>query len=97
MAQNHQAALGIEAQVHRTLGIQAQATAVGQGEVLTLAAPGVQANMAANGGVFTLQQADRQGISGYNSGNPDLKAEKGRSTTVGLVLTPRSIPAPRTT
>jgi len=40
-----------------------------------------------------LQQADRQGISGYNSGNPNLKAEKGRSTTVGLVLTPRSVAA----
>lgn len=57
------------------------------------AAPGVQANMTANGGVFTLGQADLQGISGYNTGNPDLGAEKGRSTTVGLVLTPRSIPA----
>jgi outer membrane receptor protein involved in Fe transport len=42
--------------------------------------------------VFTLNQADQQGISGYNSGNPDLKAEKGRSTTVGLVVTPRGIP-----
>jgi outer membrane receptor protein involved in Fe transport len=57
------------------------------------AAPGVAANIAANGGVFTLTQADEQGISGYNSGNPNLKAEKGRSSTVGLVFTPRSIPA----
>lgn len=57
------------------------------------AAPGVLANMAANNGVFTLGQADVQGISGYNTGNPDLKAEKGRSTTIGLVVTPRSIPA----
>lgn len=55
-------------------------------------APGVAANMAAHGGVFTLNQADQQGISGYNSGNPNLKAEKGRSTTIGLVLTPRAIP-----
>ncbi len=55
-------------------------------------APGVAANMAKNGGVFTLIQADQQGISGYNSGNPNLKAEKGRSTTVGVVITPRSIP-----
>jgi outer membrane receptor protein involved in Fe transport len=54
-------------------------------------APGVLANMAAHGGVFTLNQADQQGISGYNRGNPNLKAEKGRSTTVGVVLTPRSI------
>ena len=57
-----------------------------------LAAPGVAANIAANGGVFTLTQADEQGISGYNSGNPNLKAEKGRSSTIGLVFTPRSIP-----
>ncbi|MYM21895.1 TonB-dependent receptor [Duganella sp. FT135W] len=56
------------------------------------AAPGVAANMAAHGGVFTLSQADQQGISGYNSGNPSLKAEKGRSTTIGVVVTPRSIP-----
>jgi outer membrane receptor protein involved in Fe transport len=56
------------------------------------AAPGVQANMDANGGVFTLTQADAQGISGYNRGNPNLKAEKGRSTTVGVVITPTSIP-----
>jgi outer membrane receptor protein involved in Fe transport len=56
------------------------------------AAPGVAANIAANGGVFTLTQADEQGISGYNSGNPNLKAEKGRSSTIGLVVTPRSIP-----
>lgn len=56
------------------------------------AAPGVLANMAANNGVFTLGQPDIQGISGYNTGNPNLKSEKGRSTTIGLVVTPRSIP-----
>jgi iron complex outermembrane receptor protein len=55
-------------------------------------APGVAANMAANGGIFTLNQADQQGISGYNRGNPNLGAEKGHSTTIGLVVTPRSIP-----
>jgi outer membrane receptor protein involved in Fe transport len=55
-------------------------------------APGVAANMAAHGGIFTLNQADQQGISGYDRGNPNLKAEKGRSTTIGLVITPRSIP-----
>ncbi len=58
-----------------------------------LAIPSVRANMAANGGTFTQSQADKQGVSGYNSGNPKLGAEEGRSTTVGLVLTPRSIPA----
>jgi len=56
------------------------------------AAPGVNANIAANGGVFTLNQSDIQGISGYDRGNPGLKAEKGRSNTVGVVVTPRSIP-----
>ena len=55
-------------------------------------APGVAANMAANGGVFTLNQADQQGISGYNRGNPSLDAETGRSTTLGLIITPRAIP-----
>ena len=55
-------------------------------------APGVAANMAAHNGIFMLNQADQQGISGYNSGNPALKAEKGRSTTIGLVVTPRSVP-----
>ncbi|WP_254504129.1 TonB-dependent receptor plug domain-containing protein [Duganella vulcania] len=52
---------------------------------------GVRANIAANG-KFVLTQPDIQGVSGYDSGNPGLKAEKGRSTTVGVVLTPRSIP-----
>ncbi|MES3025131.1 MAG: TonB-dependent receptor [Pseudomonadota bacterium] len=55
------------------------------------AAPGVSANIAANG-TFTLNQADIQGVSGYNSGNPTLGEEEGRSTTIGLVFTPRSIP-----
>jgi iron complex outermembrane receptor protein len=55
------------------------------------AAPGVNANIAANG-KFTLNQSDTQGVSGYNRGNPVLSEEKGRSTTVGIVVTPRSIP-----
>lgn len=53
--------------------------------------PGVVANMNANGGVFTLTQADLQGISGYDSGNPNLGAEKGKSTTFGIVITPKTI------
>lgn len=56
--------------------------------------PGVAANIAANG-VFTLTQADRQGISGFNTGNPDLGAERSRSITAGVVINPRSIPALR--
>ena len=56
------------------------------------AAVGVNANIAANNGVFTLSQADLQGVSGYNRGNPLVQEEKGRSTTFGIVYTPRSIP-----
>lgn len=53
--------------------------------------PGVVSNMAANGGTFTLGQSDLQGISGFDSGNVKLKSEKGRSLTLGLVVTPKSI------
>lgn len=56
------------------------------------AAPGVQANMAAHGGVFTLTPLDLQSVSGYDSGNPLLQAEVGRSSTLGLVLTPKGLP-----
>lgn len=48
------------------------------------------ANIAANGS-FKLNQADIQGISGYNFGTPTLGPEKGRSLTVGLVFTPQGI------
>jgi outer membrane receptor protein involved in Fe transport len=53
--------------------------------------PGVNANIAANGGVFTNNQADLQGISGFNAGNPNLDAEKSKSYTLGFVLTPKSV------
>ena len=53
-----------------------------------LADSGVAANIAANGGVFTLTQSDIQGISGFNRGNPEVTEEVGRSTTVGLVWSP---------
>lgn len=52
---------------------------------------GVAANIAANGS-FVLNQADLQGTSGFDRGNPNLKQEKGNSTTIGLVFTPSSIP-----
>ncbi len=58
------------------------------------AAPGVNANIAANGS-FTLSQADLQGTSGFDRGNPNLGEEEGRSTTIGMVLTPTGIPALR--
>ena len=68
------------------------ATSNGQYDALCRADVGVAANIAANG-AFTLNQSDLQGVSGYNRGNPELKAEKGRSTTFGVVWTPRSIEA----
>jgi outer membrane receptor protein involved in Fe transport len=52
------------------------------------AAPGVLENIAANG-TFTATQLDTQGISGFNSGNPNLQEESSRSWTVGGVLTAR--------
>lgn len=71
--------------------VNVTATSVGAKDSACRAAPGVAANIAANG-KFTLNQSDLQGVSGYDTGNPNLKAEKGRSTTIGLVMTPRSIP-----
>jgi len=68
------------------------ATSSGQFDAACRAAPGVLANINANG-AFTLNQSDIQGISGYNRGNTNLNEEKGRSTTVGVVWTPRSIAA----
>src|SRR5690606_25123501 len=52
------------------------------------AAAGVAANIAANG-EFTVTQLDAQGVSGFNSGNPDLGEETSTSWTVGLALAPR--------
>ena len=54
------------------------------------AEPGVAANIAANG-VFTLNQADIQGITGFNSGNPLLSEEVSDTYTLGVVINPRSI------
>ncbi|HTE41220.1 MAG TPA: TonB-dependent receptor [Steroidobacteraceae bacterium] len=67
-------------------------TSVGASDALCRAAPGVLANINANGGVFTVNQADRQGISGFNLGNPTVEEEIGRSWTLGVVITPDSIP-----
>lgn len=67
------------------------ATSTDARSVACRAAPGVNQNIAANGS-FTLNQADLQGTSGFDRGNPNLGEEKGRSTTIGLVLTPTGIP-----
>lgn len=53
--------------------------------------PGVINNINANGGTFTLNQSDLQGVSGFNSGNPALKEETGKTFTVGAVINPVSI------
>jgi len=54
----------------------------------------VTANIAANG-TFTQNQADRQGISGFDGGNANLNEENATSWTVGGVINPRSIDALR--
>ncbi|WP_404366182.1 TonB-dependent receptor domain-containing protein [Sphingomonas sp. MMS24-J45] len=54
------------------------------------AAPGVAANIAANG-AFTASQADLQGITSFGGGNRLLQEEKGDSFTAGVVLNPRSV------
>jgi len=55
------------------------------------AADGVNANIAANGGVFTVSQPDRQGVSGFTGGNPNLSEEKGKTWTLGVVLDPGAL------
>lgn len=54
------------------------------------AAPGVNANIAANG-AFAVSQADLQGITSFAGGNPGLKVEKGTSFTAGVVINPKSL------
>jgi len=56
-----------------------------------LADPGVVQNIAENGGAFHQTQADKQGISGFTSGNPNLGPESSKSLTAGVVINPRSI------
>ncbi len=69
------------------------ATSTGAVSVACRAAPGVNANIAANPmGVFTLTQPDVQGISGFDSGNPELEEEEGNSWTIGAVIQPEGIP-----
>jgi outer membrane receptor protein involved in Fe transport len=55
---------------------------------------GVRLNIAQNG-KFTLTQADRQGVSGFNIGNPNLGPETSHSFTAGVVVNPRSVQALR--
>lgn len=50
--------------------------------------PGVNANIAANG-LFTRTQADQQGISGFDGGNPLLSEEVADTLTAGVVIAPQ--------
>ncbi|MDQ9092134.1 TonB-dependent receptor [Pseudoalteromonas haloplanktis] len=65
-------------------------TGGGAADVACRADVGVATNIAQNG-VFTLNQSDLQGISGFNRGNPELKEEVGNSVTVGIVYTPEEL------
>lgn len=58
------------------------------------AAPGVMANITANG-VFTQTQSDIQGTTSFSGGNPNLQEEKGKTLTLGVVVNPQSIDALR--
>lgn len=71
--------VGVTATSGGTLGAQCRAAA------------GVLANIAANGGAFAVTLADRQGVSGFNSGNPNLNEEKSDSYTGSVTINPRSI------
>jgi outer membrane receptor protein involved in Fe transport len=66
------------------------ATSTGTVDENCRAAPGVNQNIAANG-AFALNQADIQGVSGFNRGNPNLEEEKGESLTLGVVIQPEGI------
>jgi len=66
------------------------ATSADPTSVACRAAAGVNANIAENG-EFELTQADFQGISGFDRGNPDLEEEEGNSWTVGAVIKPSDI------
>jgi outer membrane receptor protein involved in Fe transport len=70
------------------------AVSTGQYDTRCRADPSVAANIAQHGS-FTLTQADQQGISGYDGGNPNLQQEKARTFTAGMVINPRSIHALR--
>lgn len=67
------------------------ATSSGANDAACRADPSVAANIAENG-EFTLTQADLQGISGFDLGNPNLTEEEGKSWTLGAVITPEGVP-----
>lgn len=54
-----------------------------------LSDPAVAARVARDGGL-ALTQSEAQGVTGFDGGNPKLKAETGDTWTVGLLFNPRS-------
>jgi len=73
-----------------------EATSTGTLASQCLADAGVRANIATSAdGAFTVNQADVQGISGFNFTNPELGEEQSKSWTVGVAINPRSIHALR--
>lgn len=60
------------------------------------AAPGVLANIAANG-AFAQNQSDVQGVSGFDFGNPKLREERADTLTFGVVIAPKGIDLLRNT
>lgn len=70
------------------------ATSTGTLATQCLADAGVRANIA-QFGAFTVNQADIQGISGFDNTNPNLTEEQSKSWTVGVAINPRSIHALR--
>lgn len=66
------------------------ATSAGAKDDACRAAPGVLANIQANGS-FTLNQSDLQGITGFDGGNPDLTEEEGKSWTYGVTYSPEGM------
>jgi outer membrane receptor protein involved in Fe transport len=57
-----------------------------------MAEPGVVDNMNANGGVFTLNQSDVQGVGTLSANNPNIEEETGETTIFGVVWTPEFVP-----
>ena len=70
------------------------ATSTGTYDALCRQDAGVNANIAANGS-FVVTQPDRQGITGFSGGNPNLSEEKGKTLTAGVVINPVSVNALR--
>ena len=67
------------------------ATSSGALDAACRAIPGVAATIAADG-TLAYSLADRQGINGFDPGNPNLNEEKARTLTFGAVLTPAAVP-----